>query len=628
MPAFHFFFWSLQQLSCHHFPSSTLMLFCRTPSIPVPLVTRQEARCRATLGLLPVSISPAVPVEPTTVVDNIPDLHINTDSDSSELFEFQYPYALPPILSPFEYVNHHHNNPMPPILETMAEVKFMKMKECPMLTAGKIMPLSHQAWSLVCKCYLKHGGKTAAEVVSFVAEGMMEPWLIQWYQADKVWIDALTLDLYLEELAALTLDKNWAHTLHEEILNSQQRDHPFIDWKIEVENLNAILTTLVPTRALSTPGIKDQLEAELHLDLHLSLTNEPILTTSLAPWSIKVKERDDCLKFKEMRTQHIFECNSTSISATHFVKKSLASHLMDPPTSNPNSPHNSPAPAAASSSTTTCSATLPKLTEVERTLLNEYIGCTCWWTFHAGHRSSNCPMTATNTWPNAATYKLLTLPMAHTAASLIAGAVLADIPTVMEEERDYDTSDLYMHKPTPFTVSHLYASLEISGPCTKDFPLPIKALLDVGCPSTVISDALASQLSLCWFPLLVEEDNLSSLSNSPLHCSEYVKLEVLSGRGFWNSGVHQAKVNVGLPVPLILGMPFLSSKHIVINTNSHTAIDKWVKYDLISTRIPECTWVPDRVTPPPTPKKLPRKVRITSRMLLCHPWMVTFFPHR
>ena len=143
-------------------------------------------------------------------------------------------------------------------METMAKVKFTKMKECPMLTTGKITLISHQAWSFACKCYLKHGGKTAAEVISFVAEGMMELCLIQWYQASQVRIDVLTLDQYLDELTGLTLDHNWVHTLREEILNSHQGSCAFINWKIEMENLNSILITSAPTKSLTAATLKVQ----------------------------------------------------------------------------------------------------------------------------------------------------------------------------------------------------------------------------------------------------------------------------------------------------------------------------------------------------------------------------------
>ena len=120
-----------------------------------------------------------------------------------------------------------------------------------MLTAGRITPLIMQSWTLACKCYKKHGGRSDADIVSYVAEDMFEPRLIAWYQADQTRIDGLTLDAYLLELSQLVLERNWSHDILETILPSSQGNHIFIDWKIKIKNLNAILTTSAPTQALT-----------------------------------------------------------------------------------------------------------------------------------------------------------------------------------------------------------------------------------------------------------------------------------------------------------------------------------------------------------------------------------------
>jgi hypothetical protein len=139
-----------------------------------------------------------------------------------------------------------------------------------------------------------------------------------------------------------------------------------------------------------------------------------------------------------------------------------------------------------------------------------------------------------------------------------------------------------------------------------EFPLSINALLDIGCPAIVISATLTEQLGLRRFPLPREEDNLTSLSQTPLECKEYVKLKIGSGKGAWSSQVFRAKVNVGLPVSLILGMPFLSSEHIVIDTQARTAIDKRVNHDLLNPpqllrekRVPVIKPVPKQKTETP-----------------------------
>ena len=151
-----------------------------------------------------------------------------------------------------------------------------------MLTVGRITLLIMQSWALACKCYKKHGGKMDTEIVSYIVEGMFEPRLIAWYQADQSRINGLTLDAYLLELSQLVLERNWAHDILKTILSSSQGNRIFIDWKIKMENLNAILATSAPTRALTKVQLKVQLQSNLHPDLRLNLSLEPVLATDLA----------------------------------------------------------------------------------------------------------------------------------------------------------------------------------------------------------------------------------------------------------------------------------------------------------------------------------------------------------
>lgn len=283
--------------------------------------------------------------------------------------------------------------------QPLASVQVTKLKECPTLTAGRIDPLVHQSWSLACKRYQKHAGKTAAEIVSFVADAMLEPRLIAWYQAGQARIDTLSLDAYLTELADLVLEKNWAHKIRDTIISSKQHSRPFMDWKIEVENLNAILKTSAPTHALTDKGLKVQLESNLNKELKASLLNEPILTVTLAPWSVEVKERDDRLKAEDARTIRLIEANAAARASKRTEKRDLLSRLSDTPRT---------AKTSSSDGGNSPRRNLPKLLDSEKALLNAHDGCTRCRLFYTDHRSPNCPMTIANTWPDAATYVTLT----------------------------------------------------------------------------------------------------------------------------------------------------------------------------------------------------------------------------
>ena len=141
-------------------------------------------------------------------------------------------------------------------------------------------------------------------------------------------------------------------------------------------------------------------------------------------------------------------------------------------------------------------------------------------------------MTATDTWPDAKTYTTLTLEKAL-AAKPLSGTSAMCLPAAAmissQMEACDDETDSYIDHSL-LTIPHLVATLDAFGPNISKFPLPVPALLDIGCPSVVISSNFANELGLRRYPLPPEEDNLSLLSESPLSCREYVKME-LSGAG-------------------------------------------------------------------------------------------------
>ncbi|KIJ40266.1 hypothetical protein M422DRAFT_256807 [Sphaerobolus stellatus SS14] len=250
------------------------------------------------------------PLSPLTPLTDLPLPKILTSDDESDndIESLFLPLTLP--LSSF--INPRPRSRMiKEALKPLAEVKIGKLKDCPILSTGCIDPLVLQTWTLACKWYMKHSEKKASEIVSFIIDSMMEPRLIAWYNMDQTCMDALTLASYLTELAALG-------------------DCEFIDWKIEVENLNTILTTSAPTQALKAEALKNQLEANLNEDLLTNLLNEPAISTDLAAWTLEVKEWDDWMCVEDEHTQCLIHVNESACSFCRIEKKTLLSHLSDP----------------------------------------------------------------------------------------------------------------------------------------------------------------------------------------------------------------------------------------------------------------------------------------------------------
>jgi hypothetical protein len=296
----------------------------------------------------------------------------------------------------------------------MAEVKVFKPKDCLVLTKGIITPLILQQLTLAIKHYQKHAEKNSDVIISYVADCMLEPCLITWYQG-----------------ANLVLEKNWAHKIRQQILSMVQGDRHFIDWKIKMENFNALLQISAPTYVLGSDTLKNQLEANLHPDLAKSIDNESVFSTTLAAWLTELKEHDECLREEKDQMQRIIDADRIAC-AGHKEHRTLLSCISDPPA----------APDRSSSSKMECKY-LPKLTEAEKLLLNEHNGCACCRIFYAKHRSNNCPMKATGSWPNPNTYQTLTASMAHAAAPCITTTAAAII-TMHQDPHNDDTSDSYI----------------------------------------------------------------------------------------------------------------------------------------------------------------------------------------
>ncbi|KAJ7649492.1 hypothetical protein DFH06DRAFT_912706, partial [Mycena polygramma] len=434
---------------------------------------------------------------------------------------------------------------------------------------------------------------------------MREPILQRWYQASQTRIDALKLDAYITELGSLVLERGWQGKMRRRVLGAKMEDgQTFADWAYGIQNVNAILSQAAPTFAVEDSQLKHILDAGLTKVLQQDLDTEPVLSTDLNSWIAEVKGRDDRLKFETSRIQGVIDTNRDSVHKTK-TKASLADRLSNPKpslASRLSSPHPS-----------TTVQKCPPLTDGEKVLLDLHDGCRRCRQFYIGHRTPNCD----GNFPEAATYRTLTQADAVAQAAARGKAVrvkrepAAAVHTsknILDTDYEESDSDRDGYVLSPLTVPHLYANVTLSGPSVSEFPIPVRSLLDIGCPSIVISDKLVKQLGLRRFPLPAEEDNLSSLSESPLSCTEYVKLKVSSGDGNWTSRVVRAKVNVGLCIPLILGMPFLSGEHIVIDSACRTAVDKRTGFDLLNNPThPPRQWAPEWIVPPPTPRKPKRK---------------------
>jgi hypothetical protein len=116
---------------------------------------------------------------------------------------------------------------------------------------------------------------------------------------------------------------------------------------------------------------------------------------------------------------------------------------------------------------------------------------------------------------------------------------------------------------------------------TSDFPIQVRGLIDDGSHLVLITPELVDRLKLCRHLLHVPETvdvAMTDSSTSERTLAEYVHLRCTSIDSRWTSNTVCALIAPGLCAPVILGLPWLTRNHVVIDHHESTVIDKRVNY--------------------------------------------------
>ncbi|KAG6858825.1 hypothetical protein C0995_013629, partial [Termitomyces sp. Mi166 len=243
----------------------------------------------------------------------------------------------------------------------LAKVRITKLRECPMLTEGHMDDHVFQQWTIACRRYQKHSGKKDSEIVSFVADGMLEPCFVAWYHANQSRIDSMTLDQYLGELQRFALPCRWQSKVCDTILESYQGNMSFADWVVVLQNLNACLKNTSSEHTLSETSFKAHLKSHMRPELRRKVDYKRISAGELADWITEVTELDKELAEERARTQAMIDVSNERISK----RKPLIERLSEP-SSRASSTSLTP------SGTVTPRIKLAKLTDEEKKLLAEH----------------------------------------------------------------------------------------------------------------------------------------------------------------------------------------------------------------------------------------------------------------
>jgi len=136
----------------------------------------------------------------------------------------------------------------------------------------------------------------------------------------------------------------------------------------------------------------------------------------------------------------------------------------------------------------------------------------------------------------------------------------------------------------PFRVPHLFWRCSVSSP-TGSFPLTFDTLIDDGSHTVLICEELVDTLGLRHHLLPNPEEVELAMQTGKkkviVKLTEYVKLQLYNLNSWWTSKTVCAILAPGLCSPIILGLPFLSHNHIVIDHHARTAIDKTTGFDIL-----------------------------------------------
>ncbi|TFY53536.1 hypothetical protein EVJ58_g9399 [Rhodofomes roseus] len=496
--------------------------------------------------------------------------------------------------------------------------------------------------------------KTEDQTSSILGE-LLDFRIRDWISCDRDVIEALAFKEFMKQLREQFLDKDWAGTLHSEILHCRQKGaDTFADYSLRVIKKNTVLKRsgdgLEPLRLVQVleAGVSEQLVVRMrthHDELENAKTPEILKDKGVHPWLQLMKRIDEqqradfaCFQMYASRARADARSNQPlGEPSRRGNANSVNAIVKDAP----------PRPASANR--------VAPLTVAERALLRAHEGCFKCREFYAGHLKNACP----NPWPDPTTYRTLTEndalaakrgrshsapPATRTRAApvaAVASSSRAHVEDVEDEEnvpahpvaavmgmrrisysRGPSEDDLYKSDSEgssvcvsrklargPSTVGavapvsadlfrepHLLWECAVDGPRASE-PITVQALIDSGSHAVLIREPLVQQLGLRLRklpqPERVELAMASEGKKVTVSLYQYVKLSVSHPSLQWKSRTVRAIVTPGLCADLILGLPFLVRNQVVVDHANRTVTPKDCSFNLLG---------PAPVVPPPVVK--------------------------
>ena len=499
--------------------------------------------------------------------------------------------------------------------------------KCPTITTSNISVKVIHDFEKAAQNFFNNKDINEDKQVSKILDCFNDHWIADWVEVDHDCLIDMTFPNFMVELCCLYLQPLWEEMTQAKFLSLSQNMSSFWQFTVLVQKTNSLLKGTVSHKdpcaicehieggmdqVLFKWGIKEKVDKIMHNDK----------VEELQLWMDKVKQIEDKMRSYREDTIWEFEAQSYAQRSTQCTRDN---HLAGPfPSSHPAS--SSPAKRSYP----------PNLTDAEHTLLRENKGCfKCHHTF-AGHRAFegkceaptginyilvtqamidmakktcciwlNVSITATSIIQNELTQS--SVPEVHPVAAIMPGIPnlviyhSANKMTVLEgsDSSDDKVSDLNLKsistflesveavaeappksetlkEISPLIVPHLFWRA-LASPLDS-LPILFDCLLDNGSHSVLICKSLVTKLGLRWKKLqtAIETDLTMHFNENKTSVTfyDFVKLPLYNVSGKYHAKPVCAPVASNLCCPVLLGLPFLSHNHIVINHSNWTAIDK------------------------------------------------------
>ena len=360
------------------------------------------------------------------------------------------------------------------LLNTKTTTRFsVEPGKLPVITSGELTPKLLADFENGCFAYFAWKDVAEDRQVMKIAWGLQDARVQVWYRTDRDKINAAGFTAFMKSIRTQWLPAGWEHNVKCLILSSSQQNLPVADWIHLLESTNAVLVST--TSHLTSDQLRAHIETHLHPDTQIAAhLAETHLVIGYSAYVRALKFIDDtrlrqATLLQEAVSRMYVPVNSSRRDRTPCVSTANMT--------------------VTSMGANTVADRLPALTATKRALLQDNEGCFKCRVPFTDHLSRNCP----TGFPDKASYKPLTEAdiavakrhKANTKATKAAAALPVDEPAI----------------PAAVVMPSAVLGNGSDSECV-DIPFssvsqcPVRALIDHGCDTVLISPELVRQLGL------------------------------------------------------------------------------------------------------------------------------------